>query len=55
MGDPESRYYRNIPIGRYDDRYRRPPNAGFDNVVAALLEVGASPFTGTVIDKGSVN
>ncbi|MEJ2173297.1 MAG: ankyrin repeat domain-containing protein [Woeseiaceae bacterium] len=55
MGDPESRYYRNIPIGRYDDRYRRPPNAGFDNVVAALLEVGASPFTGTVVDKGSVN
>ena len=55
MGDPESRYYRNIPIGRYDDRYRRPPNAGFDNVVAALLEVGASPFSGTVVDKGSVN
>ena len=55
MGDPESRYYRNIPIGRYDDRYRRPPNEGFDNVVTALLEVGAAPFTGTVVDKGSVN
>ena len=55
MGDPEARYYRNIPIGRYDDRYRRPPNEGFDNVVAALLDAGAKPFTGTFVDKGSVN
>jgi ankyrin repeat protein len=55
MGDPQARYYRNIPIGRYDDRYRRPPNQGFKDVVNALLEMGAKPFTGIVIDKGSVN
>lgn len=55
MGDPEARYYRNIPIGRYDDRYRRPPNDGYKHVVQALLEAGAKPFTGKVVDKGSVN
>lgn len=55
MGDPEARYYRNIPVGRYDDRYRRPPNAGYKHVVQALLESGAKPFTGKIVDKGSVN
>jgi ankyrin repeat protein len=53
MGDPEARYYRNIPVGRYDDRYRRPgPDKKIEEL---LLEIGASPFTGTFIDKGSVN
>lgn len=55
MGDPEARYYRNIPVGRYDDRFRRPPNSGYKHVVQALLESGAKPFTGKIVDKGSVN
>jgi ankyrin repeat protein len=55
MGDPEARYYRNIPIGRYDDRYRAPPNEGYKDVIKALLEAGAKPFTGKIVDKGSVN
>jgi len=55
MGDPQARYYRNIPIGRYDDRYRRPPNQVAEDMVNVLLEKGAKPFTGIVIDKGSVN
>ncbi len=55
MGDPEMRYYRNIPVGRYDDRYRRPPNQGYKDVVEALLQAGAKPFTGKIADKGSVN
>ncbi len=54
MGDPEARYYRNIPVGRYDDRYRRPPNQGYKDVVEALLKSGAKPFTGKIVDKGSV-
>jgi len=53
MGDPEARYYRNIPVGRYDDRYRRPP--ADEEVEALLLEVGAAPFAGKIIDKGSVD
>jgi len=53
MGDPEVRYYRNIPVGRYDDRYRRPrADKDIENL---LLEVGAAPFAGTLIDKGSVD
>ncbi len=53
MGDPEARYYRNIPVGRYDDRYRRPgPNKKIEEL---LLEIGAAPFTGKIVDKGSVN
>ena len=53
MGDPEARYYRNIPIGRYDDRYRRPgPD---EEVEALLLELGAATFTGKIVDKGSVD
>ena len=53
MGDPEARYYRNIPVGRYDDRYRRPRANEF--IEKVLLEVGTSPFTGTIIDKGSID
>ncbi|NNE38987.1 MAG: ankyrin repeat domain-containing protein [Gammaproteobacteria bacterium] len=53
MGDPQARYYRNIPVGRYDDRYRRP--RANEEIEELLLEVGASPFTGKIVDKGSVN
>ena len=53
MGDPEVRYYRNIPVGRYDDRYRRPrANKEIEKV---LLDAGASEFAGTIVDKGSVD
>ena len=53
MGDPESRYYRSIGIGRYDDRYRRiPANKEIEKL---LLELGAKPFTGKIIKKGSVD
>lgn len=53
MGDPESRYYRAIGIGRYDDRYRRIP--ANKEIEALLLELGAKPFTGKVLKKGSVD
>jgi hypothetical protein len=53
MGDPEARYYRKIPVGRYDDRYRRP--RANEKIEQLLLDVGASPFTGTIVDKGSVD
>ena len=53
MGDPEARYYRNIPVGRYDDRYRRPP--ANEEIEALLLEVGTAPFAGKIVDKGSVD
>ncbi len=53
MGDPESRYYRAIGVGRYDDRYRRIPAE--KEIEALLLELGAKPFSGKVIKKGSVD
>jgi uncharacterized protein len=53
MGDPEVRYYRNIPVGRYDDRYRRP--RANKEIEEHLLKVGASAFAGTILDKGSVD
>ena len=53
MGDPESRYYRSIGIGRYDDRYRRIPVN--EEMEALLLEIGAKPFAGKIIKKGSVD
>lgn len=53
MGDPEARYYRNIPVGRYDDRYRRPKAS--KEIEDLLLEVGAAPFTGKIVNKGSVD
>jgi ankyrin repeat protein len=53
MGDPEARYYRNIPVGRYDDRYRRP--RADQKIEQLLLEVGASPFSGQIVDKGSLD
>lgn len=52
MGDPQARYYRNIPVGRYDDRYRRP--RANEKIEMLLLQVGASPFTGEYVDKGSL-
>ena len=53
MGDPESRYYRSIGIGRYDDRYRRiPANKDIEEL---LLKLGAKPFTGKRVRKGSVD
>jgi hypothetical protein len=53
MGDPEARYYRNIPIGRYDDRFRRP--GANEKIEKLLLEVGAKPFAGTIVNKGSID
>lgn len=53
MGDPESRYYRSIGVGRYDDRYRRIP--ANKEMEALLLQLGAKPFTGKVVRKGSVD
>lgn len=53
MGDPESRYYRSIGIGRYDDRYRRIP--ANEEMEALLLKLGAKPFTGKRVRKGSVD
>lgn len=53
MGDPESRYYRSIGIGRYDDRYRRIP--ANEDIEKLLLQLGAKPFTGKRVRKGSVD
>jgi len=53
MGDPEARYYRNVGVGRYDDRYRRRP--ANDVLEKLLLDLGAEPFTGTFVYKGSVD
>ena len=53
MGDPQARYYRNIPVGRYDDRYRRP--RANEKIEQVLLDVGASHFTGEIVDKGSID
>jgi ankyrin repeat protein len=55
MDDPESLYYRQVPVGRYDDRYRRTESTTYPDVIKALLDRGAKPFTGKVVDKGSVN
>ncbi len=55
MGDPESRYYRNVGVGRYDDRYRRTLGRHNEVIENMLLEYGASPFTGTYVKKGSVD
>ncbi|NNE37786.1 MAG: ankyrin repeat domain-containing protein, partial [Gammaproteobacteria bacterium] len=54
MGDPESRYYRNVGVGRYDDRYRRTRGKTQDDMVELLLASGAKPFTGTVVIKHSL-
>jgi hypothetical protein len=54
MGDPESRYYRNVGVGRYDDRYRRTRGKVQDEMVELLLASGARPFTGEVMIKHSL-
>lgn len=53
MDDPESLYYRQVPVGRYDDRFRRTESVTYPDVIKALLDLGAKPFTGKVVDKGS--
>ena len=55
LGDPESRYYRNVGVGRYDDRYRRTLGRHDQEIEKLLLDYGASPFTGTYVKKGSVD
>jgi cytohesin len=55
MGDPESRYYRNVGVGRYDDRFRRTRSQHHGEIEKILLELGASPFAGIVVNKGSVD
>ncbi|MGK0296493.1 MAG: ankyrin repeat protein [Gammaproteobacteria bacterium] len=55
MGDPESRYYRNVGVGRYDDRYRRTLSKSHGDIEKMLLALGANPFTGTIVSKGSVD
>jgi hypothetical protein len=47
LGDPEGRLYRNLPGGRYDDRFRRPPFRVNKATSDLLIELGAAPFTGT--------
>jgi ankyrin repeat protein len=46
LGDPEGRLYRNLPGGRYDDRFRRPPFRINKETSDLLVELGATPFTG---------
>jgi uncharacterized protein len=49
MGDPEGLIYRQLPGGRYDDRFR----AGREQkkTVELLLKLGAKPFTGKYRDR----
>jgi ankyrin repeat protein len=47
LGDPEGRLYRNLPGGRYDDRFRRPPFRVNKETSELLVQLGATPFTGT--------
>jgi ankyrin repeat protein len=51
LGDPEGRLYRNLPGGRYDDRFRRPPFRVDKETSELLVELGATPFTGTFRDR----
>ncbi len=46
LGDPEGRLYRNLPGGRYDDRFRRPAFRVNKETSELLLKLGATPFTG---------
>jgi ankyrin repeat protein len=49
LGDPEGLIYRQLPGGRYDDRFR----SGRENkkTVEVLLKLGAKPFTGKVRNR----
>jgi ankyrin len=51
LGDPVGRLYRNLPGGRYDDRFRRPPFRVDKETSELLVELGAAPFTGTFRDR----
>ncbi|MSO19693.1 MAG: ankyrin repeat domain-containing protein [Acidobacteria bacterium] len=46
LGDPEGRLYRNLPGGRYDDRFRRPAFRVNKVTSELLVKLGATPFTG---------
>jgi uncharacterized protein len=46
LGDPEGRLYRNLPGGRYDDRFRRPAFRVNKATSDLLVKLGATPFTG---------
>ena len=49
LGDPEGLVYRQLPGGRYDDRFRNPREQ--KKTAELLLELGAKPFTGKYRDR----
>jgi ankyrin repeat protein len=49
MGDPEGLIYRQLPGGRYDDRFRSGREQ--KKTVELLLKLGAKPFTGKYRDR----
>jgi ankyrin repeat protein len=51
LGDPEGLIYRQLPGGRYDDRFRNPRPGGQKDTAELLLKLGATPFTGKVRDR----
>jgi len=55
MGDPESLYFRQVPVGRYDDRFRQTNSVKYPEVIKALLDSGAKPFTGKIVKKESID
>jgi ankyrin repeat protein len=51
LGDPEGLIYRQLPGGRYDDRFRNPRPGGQKDTAELLLKLGATPFTGKARDR----
>jgi hypothetical protein len=51
LGDPEGRLYRNLPGGRYDDRFRRPAFRVDKETSELLVKLGATPFAGKFRDR----
>ena len=49
LGDPEGLIYRQLPGGRYDDRFRNPREQ--KKTAELLLQLGAAPFTGKYRDR----
>jgi ankyrin repeat protein len=49
LGDPEGLIYRQLPGGRYDDRFRNPREQ--KQTAELLLKLGAAPFTGKHRDR----
>ncbi|MCH8268645.1 MAG: ankyrin repeat domain-containing protein [Acidobacteria bacterium] len=49
LGDPEGLVYRQLPGGRYDDRFRRPKVQ--KKTAELLVQLGATPFTGEYRDR----